>query len=93
MFRGEHSRTAALVAFIRAHHTRHDRPPILDDPYAHRLLSAEEVERFEAVYRRDAEALGLYEHAARDPLGRVLREATAAPIVLSARVMQRTGWR
>ena len=48
----QYSRTALAVAFIRAQHHLHDEPKLLDDPYAHRLLTAAEMAAFGERYVR-----------------------------------------
>jgi O-methyltransferase involved in polyketide biosynthesis len=48
----QYSRTALMVAFIRAQHHLHDEPKLLDDPYAHRLLTAAEMAAFTEQYVR-----------------------------------------
>ena len=54
-----YSRTALNVAFIRAQHHLHDEPKLLDDPYAHRLLTEAEMAAFAEAYVRTALDLGV----------------------------------
>ena len=72
-----------LVAFIRAQHHLNDMERIFDDPYAHRLLTEDEWSTFSATYLRDAAALGLVQGGQQALISRMLRDASAAPIVLS----------
>jgi methyltransferase (TIGR00027 family) len=80
---GQPSRTALATAFMRAQHHRLDHPNLLDDPYAHRLLTPGEMSALTERYLRDGRELGI---AANDPetlLARTLRTATPAPAVLA----------
>ena len=79
----QYSRTALAAAFYRAQHHLHDEPKLLDDPYAHRLLTAAEMAALTQRYVRAGLELG---GAAGDPetmLARALRETTAAATVLA----------
>ena len=40
---GQYSKTALAAAFMRAQHHLHDEPKVIDDPYAHRLLTVPRV--------------------------------------------------
>ncbi len=79
----QHSRTALAVAFMRAHHHLHDEPKLLDDPYAHRLLTAEEMEAFATMYVLDGIELGVAPGDAQEVLAQTLSTVTAAPNVLA----------
>ncbi len=79
----QYSKTALVVAFIRAQHHLHDEPKLLDDPYAHRLLTAAEMAAFAEMFVRDGLELGI---APGDPvtvLARALREISAAANVVA----------
>ena len=79
----QYSRTALAAAFYRAQHHLHDEPKLLDDPYAHRLLTAAEMAALTQRYVRVGLELG---GASGDPetvLARALRETTAAATVLA----------
>jgi methyltransferase (TIGR00027 family) len=78
-----YSRTALAVAFMRAHHHLHDEPKLLDDPYAHRLLTAGEMAAFTDMYVRDGLALGVAPGDVPAVLARALQTVTAAPNVLA----------
>jgi len=78
-----YSRTALLVAFVRAQHHLHDEPKLLDDPYAHRLLTAAEMAAFAEMFVRDGLELGVAPGDPETVLARALRETPAAANVLS----------
>jgi methyltransferase (TIGR00027 family) len=78
---GEHSRTALGAAFYRAQHHLHDEPKLLDDPFAHRLLTAGEMAALADRRVRDGRALG-FEGDAATVLARTLRAATPGASVL-----------
>jgi methyltransferase (TIGR00027 family) len=80
-----HSRSAISVAFARAHHHLHHEPKVLDDPYAHRLLTAAETAELRDMFVGVGRELGIQPdtgdlHAL---LSRTMREATGAPLVLA----------
>src|SRR5262245_45694784 len=79
----QYSRTALAVAFIRAQHHLHDEPKLLDDPYAHRLLTADEMAAFGEKYMRGGLELGVAPGDPETVLARALREATPASIALA----------
>jgi methyltransferase (TIGR00027 family) len=82
MQKDQSSRTALIVAFFRAHHHLHDQPKLIDDPYAHRLLTADETAAFTEMIVRDGLELGVAPGEPQAVLARALREITAAPGVL-----------
>jgi methyltransferase (TIGR00027 family) len=75
------SRTALAAAFYRAQHHRHDDPKILDDPYAHRLLGADEMAAFTARCIADGREAG-FRGEPDAILARALRVLTPASSVL-----------
>jgi methyltransferase (TIGR00027 family) len=79
----QYSRTALAVAFFRAQHHLHDEPKLLDDAYAHRLLTAAEMAAFRERYVHDGLELGVTPGDPETTLARALREITAAPAVLA----------
>src|SRR5215510_2428631 len=79
----QYSRTALNVAFIRAQHHLHDEPKLLDDPYAHRLLTEDEMAAFAKTYVRIALDLGVTPGHPAMVLARALREATPAGSALA----------
>jgi methyltransferase (TIGR00027 family) len=78
---GEPSRTALAAAFYRAQHHLHDEPKLLDDPVAHRLLTAGEMAALVDRRVQDGRALG-FAGDADTVLARTLRAATPASSVL-----------
>jgi methyltransferase (TIGR00027 family) len=78
-----YSRTALAAAFYRAQHHLHDEPKLLDDPYAHRLLTAAEMAAFAEWRVRDGLAMGVPPGDPQTVLARTLRAVTPAPSVLS----------
>ncbi|MFN8546093.1 MAG: SAM-dependent methyltransferase [Candidatus Binatia bacterium] len=79
----QYSRTALVAAFYRAQHHLHDASKLIDDPYAHRLLSP--VERTAITERYVRDGLERWGTAA-DPqavLARTLQTATPAAFVLA----------
>lgn len=79
----QYSKTALAVAFIRAQHHLHDEPKLLDDPYAHRLLTEAEMVAFAETYVRNALELGVAPGDPETVLARALRETTPAAIALA----------
>ncbi len=79
----QYSRTALATAFYLAQHHLHDEPKLLDDAYAHRLLTSGEMAALTKRYIRDGIELGFPPDNPQALLARTLREATAAPTVLS----------
>jgi methyltransferase (TIGR00027 family) len=79
----QYSRTALNVAFIRAQHHLHDEPKLLDDPYAHRLLTEAEMASFAKTYVRMALDLGVTPGDPATVLARALREITPAGSALA----------
>jgi methyltransferase (TIGR00027 family) len=79
----QYSRTALNVAFIRAQHHLHDEPKLLDDPYAHRLLTEAEMVAFAKTYVRMALDLGVAPGDPATVLARALREITPAGSALA----------
>lgn len=79
----QYSKTALAVAFYRAQHHLHDEPKLLDDPYAHRLLTAAEMAAFAARYVRDGLELGVAPGDPEAVLARALREITPAANALA----------
>jgi methyltransferase (TIGR00027 family) len=75
----QYSRTALAVAFMRAHHHLHDEPKLLDDPYAHRLLTAAEMAEFGEMYSRTGLELGLAPGDPETVLARALRKVSPLP--------------
>ena len=78
----QHSKTAIAVAFYRAQHHLHDEPKLLDDPHAHRLLTAAEMTALSQWIVRAGLELGVAPGDPETVLARALRETTAAPTVL-----------
>ena len=74
-----------MVAFIRAQHHLHDEPKLLDDPYAHRLLTAAEMAAFTEQYVRVGLELGVAPGDPQSVLRRTLGEATGAAAAVLAR--------
>ncbi len=83
MLADQYSRTALAAAFYRAQHHLHDEPKLLDDPYAHRLLTSGEMAALTKRYARDGLEAGFPSDDPQVLLARALREVTAAPTVLS----------
>lgn len=79
----QYSRTSLNVAFIRAQHHLHDEPKLLDDPYAHRLLTEAEMAAFAKTYVRMALDLGVTPGDPATVLARALREITPAGSALA----------
>jgi methyltransferase (TIGR00027 family) len=79
----QHSRTALAAAFYRAQHHLHDEPKLLDDPYAHRLLTAGEMSALAHRYLDAGLDLGGAPGDHEMVLARALREITAAATVLA----------
>jgi len=79
----QHSRTAVAVAFMRAQHHLHDEPKVMDDPYAHRLLTAGEMAAITERYVRDGAELGITAGDRQSVLARTLRTAKPAAFVLA----------
>jgi len=79
----QYSRTALATAFYRAQHHLHDEPKLLDDAYAHRLLTSGEMAALTKRYIRDGVELRFPSDDPQALLARTLRAATAAPTVLS----------
>jgi methyltransferase (TIGR00027 family) len=79
----QYSRTALAVAFIRAQHHLRDEPKLLDDPYAHRLLTADEMAVFTETYVSAGLELGVPPGDRETVLARALRDTTPASIVLA----------
>jgi len=79
----QYSKTALAAAFYRAQHHLHDEPKLLDDPYAHRLLTAAEMAAFEDRRVRDGLEAGLPPGDPRAVLARALRTVTPASSVLA----------
>jgi methyltransferase (TIGR00027 family) len=77
-----YSRTALAAAFYRAQHHLHDEPKLLDDPYAHRLLSPAEMSAFTERCVRNGLELGVPPGDPQTVLARTLRQVTAAAHVL-----------
>ena len=77
----QYSRTALAVAFIRAQHHLRDEPKLLDDPYAHRLLTAAEMAAFAETYVQLE--LGVAPGDPETVLPRALREITPAANALA----------
>ncbi len=77
------SRTALAAAFYRAHHHLHDAPKILDDPYAHRLLTAGEMAALAARRLDDGRALGVPPGTPETMLARTIHAFTPAALVLA----------
>jgi methyltransferase (TIGR00027 family) len=80
---GGYSRTALAAAFYRAQHHLHDDPKLLDDPYAHRLLSGAEMAAFADRRIRDGLELGIPPGDPNTVLARALRAVTPASTVLA----------
>jgi len=83
MQRDQASRTALGAAFIRAQHHLHDEPKVLDDPYAHRLLTAAEVAAMTQRYLDDARELGVTAPDRESLLAETLRTVKPAAMVLA----------
>jgi methyltransferase (TIGR00027 family) len=77
------SQTALAAAFYRAQHHLHDEPKLIDDPYAHRLLTEAEMAAITERRVREGLAMGIPAGDARTVLARTLRAVTPAAIVLS----------
>ncbi len=80
---GQYSKTALAAAFYRAQHHLHDEPKLLDDPYAHRLLTPAEMAAFEDRRTRDGLEAGLPPGDPHAVLARALRLTTPASLVLA----------
>jgi methyltransferase (TIGR00027 family) len=79
---GQHSKTALGAAFYRAQHHLHDDPKLIDDPFAERLLTADEMRVLAERRVRDGLELGIAPGPDADVLARTLRELTPASSVL-----------
>ena len=79
----QYSKTALAAAFYRAQHHLHDEPKLLDDPYAHQLLTAAEMAAFEDRRVRDGLEAGLPPGDPHAILARALRTVTPASSVLA----------
>ena len=79
----QYSRTALAAAYYRAQHHLHDEPRLLDDPYAHRLLTAAEMAAFTERRVRDGLEMGIPPGDPGTVLARTLRAVTPAASVLS----------
>ena len=77
------SQTALAAAFYRAQHHLNDEPKLIDDPFAHRLLTAGEMAALTERRVREGLAMGIPPGDARTVLARTLRAVTPAAIVLS----------
>lgn len=89
---GGASRTALAAAMMRAVHTRTAKPPLLDDPWAERLVSPAEQDALAQRIRDGAEP-AVRAHLARLSTGAVLdaalpRHPTYGGVVLRARVAE-----
>src|SRR5262245_33070896 len=82
MQEGHDSRTALAAAFYRAQHHLHDEPKLLDDPYAHRLLTAAEMRVLTERRVEEGLALGVPPGDPATVLSRTIRAVTPASIVL-----------
>ena len=78
-----YSRTALAAAFYRAQHHLHDDPRLLDDPYAHRLLTGAEMAAFADRRMRDGLELGVPPGDPDTVLARTLRTLSPASTVLA----------
>ena len=72
-----------MAAFVRAQHHLHDEPKLLDDPYAHRLLTAAEMAAITQRYVRDGLELGVTAGDPQSVLARTLRTVKPAAFVLA----------
>ncbi len=79
----QYSKTALMAAFIRAQHHLHDEPKLVDDPYAHRLLTSAEMAAITQRLVRDARELGVTAGDPQSLLARTLRTTTPAAFVLA----------
>jgi methyltransferase (TIGR00027 family) len=79
----QYSKTALAAAFYRAQHHLHDEPKLLDDPYAHRLLTPGEMAAFEDRRTRDGLEAGIPSGDPHVVLARALRLTTPASLVLA----------
>ncbi len=77
------SRTALAAAFYRAQHHLHDEPKVVDDPYAHRLLTVTEMRALTERRVQEGLALGVPPGDPETVLARTLRTVTPASIVLA----------
>jgi methyltransferase (TIGR00027 family) len=80
---GQYSRTALAAAFYRAQHHLHDEPKLVDDPYAHRLLTPGEMAAFEQRRMQDGLEAGVPPGDPATVLARALRAVTPAASVLA----------
>ena len=78
-----YSRTALAAAFYRAQHHLHDDPKLLDDPYAHRLLTDAEMAAFADRRMRDGLERGVPPGDPESVLARTLHALTPAATVLA----------
>jgi methyltransferase (TIGR00027 family) len=78
-----YSRTALAAAFMRAYHHLHDDPKLLDDPYAHRLLSRGEMAAIAERFRHDGAELGVQADDPESLLALTLRTVKPAAFVLA----------
>jgi methyltransferase (TIGR00027 family) len=78
-----YSRTALLVAFMRAQHHLHDGGSMIDDPLAHRLLTAGEMAHFSKVYAGDGAAADTPTGDTTAALMQALRTRSPEPNVLA----------
>jgi len=83
MERDQYSRTALAAAFIRAQHYLHDEPKVIEDPYAHRLLTAVEMAALTERYLQDGQELGVTASDRASLLARTLRLVKPAAFVLA----------
>ena len=79
----QHSRTALAAAFYRAQHHLSDEPKVIDDPFAHRLLTAGEVAAIADRCVRDGMELGVTASDREQLLARTLRTVKPAAFVLA----------
>src|SRR5262249_42911917 len=79
----QYSKTALAAAFYRAQHHLHDEPKLLDDPYAHRLLTPAEMAASEGGRGGGGLGGGLPPGDPHAVLARALRTVTPASSVLA----------
>jgi len=82
MHADQDSRTALAAAFYRAQHHLHDEPKLLDDPYAHRLLTTAEMAAFAERHIREGLEQGVPSGDPQAVLAQTLRAISPASSVL-----------
>lgn len=79
----QYSKTALAVAFMRAQHHLYDEPKLIEDPYAHRLLTAGEMTALTQRYVQEGLELGGPAGNSQSVLARTLRTMKPVAFVLA----------